>query len=196
MMHLNDSKMPMGSRRDRHELIGEGCIGQKAFRRIMTDPGSPRSRRSSRRPSWTMRRRPIGACWRCSKLCLTGAGGSHRADQEIPAVADHPGRAPAKRRPIAVSITARDPACCLAPTSAVQSARVCKPVSRDAFTSTITNCRRASYVVIQRQSPEPSHARRGCRTRSITMAVSETNAGEACAQCARIKARAGQFRAR
>ena len=38
MMHLNDSKVPLGSRRDRHELIGEGAIGEGAFRRIMTDP--------------------------------------------------------------------------------------------------------------------------------------------------------------
>ncbi len=37
MMHLNDSKVPLGSRRDRHELIGEGAIGADAFRRIMTD---------------------------------------------------------------------------------------------------------------------------------------------------------------
>ena len=36
-MHLNDSKAPLGSRRDRHELIGEGAIGEHAFRRIMTD---------------------------------------------------------------------------------------------------------------------------------------------------------------
>jgi deoxyribonuclease IV len=36
-MHLNDSKAPLGSRRDRHELIGEGAIGERAFRRIMTD---------------------------------------------------------------------------------------------------------------------------------------------------------------
>ena len=36
-MHLNDSKAPLGSRRDRHELIGEGAIGESAFRRIMTD---------------------------------------------------------------------------------------------------------------------------------------------------------------
>jgi len=36
-MHLNDSKAPLGSRRDRHELIGEGTIGEGAFRRIMTD---------------------------------------------------------------------------------------------------------------------------------------------------------------
>lgn len=38
MLHLNDSKAPLGSRRDRHELIGEGTIGPEAFRRIMTDP--------------------------------------------------------------------------------------------------------------------------------------------------------------
>ena len=36
-MHLNDSKVPLGSHRDRHELIGEGAIGELAFRRIMTD---------------------------------------------------------------------------------------------------------------------------------------------------------------
>jgi len=38
LMHLNDSKVPLGSRRDRHELIGEGAIGEGAFRRIMNDP--------------------------------------------------------------------------------------------------------------------------------------------------------------
>ncbi len=38
MMHLNDSKAPFGSRKDRHELIGEGAIGEGPFRRIMTDP--------------------------------------------------------------------------------------------------------------------------------------------------------------
>ncbi len=38
MLHLNDSKVPLGSRKDRHELIGQGAIGAGAFRRIMTDP--------------------------------------------------------------------------------------------------------------------------------------------------------------
>ena len=38
VLHLNDSKAPLGSKRDRHELIGEGTIGETAFRRIMTDP--------------------------------------------------------------------------------------------------------------------------------------------------------------
>ena len=38
VMHLNDSKTPFGSRRDRHELIAEGSLGEEPFRRIMTDP--------------------------------------------------------------------------------------------------------------------------------------------------------------
>lgn len=38
MMHLNDSKTPFASHRDRHELIAEGSIGEGAFRRIMNDP--------------------------------------------------------------------------------------------------------------------------------------------------------------
>jgi len=38
VMHLNDSKTPFGSRRDRHELIAEGSLGEAPFRRIMTDP--------------------------------------------------------------------------------------------------------------------------------------------------------------
>ncbi|MEO7456302.1 MAG: deoxyribonuclease IV [Gemmatimonadaceae bacterium] len=38
VMHLNDSKTPFGSRRDRHELIAEGSLGESPFRRIMNDP--------------------------------------------------------------------------------------------------------------------------------------------------------------
>jgi deoxyribonuclease IV len=37
VMHLNDSKTPFSSRRDRHELIAEGSLGESPFRRIMTD---------------------------------------------------------------------------------------------------------------------------------------------------------------
>jgi deoxyribonuclease-4 len=37
LMHLNDSKAPLASKKDRHELIGLGAIGEGAFRRIMTD---------------------------------------------------------------------------------------------------------------------------------------------------------------
>jgi len=37
-LHLNDSKTPFASQRDRHELIGEGSLGPQPFRRIMTDP--------------------------------------------------------------------------------------------------------------------------------------------------------------
>ena len=37
VLHLNDSKTPFGSRRDRHELIGEGSLGPGVFRAIMND---------------------------------------------------------------------------------------------------------------------------------------------------------------
>ena len=37
VLHLNDSKTPFASHRDRHELIGEGTLGAAPFRRIMTD---------------------------------------------------------------------------------------------------------------------------------------------------------------
>jgi deoxyribonuclease IV len=37
VMHLNDSKTPFNSRRDRHELIGEGSIGERGFRNVMND---------------------------------------------------------------------------------------------------------------------------------------------------------------
>ena len=37
-MHLNDSKVALGSRVDRHESIGHGHIGLEAFRAIMNDP--------------------------------------------------------------------------------------------------------------------------------------------------------------
>jgi deoxyribonuclease-4 len=36
--HVNDSKKPCGSRVDRHEHIGKGCLGLEAFRRLVTDP--------------------------------------------------------------------------------------------------------------------------------------------------------------
>lgn len=36
--HLNDSKKPCGSRVDRHEHIGDGCIGLEPFARILRDP--------------------------------------------------------------------------------------------------------------------------------------------------------------
>ena len=37
LLHLNDSKCPFGSKKDRHEAIGEGSLGDEPFRRIMTD---------------------------------------------------------------------------------------------------------------------------------------------------------------
>lgn len=37
-MHINDSKNPLGSHKDRHEKIGDGFIGCEAFRAIVTNP--------------------------------------------------------------------------------------------------------------------------------------------------------------
>lgn len=36
--HLNDSKKPRASRVDRHEHIGQGCIGLAPFQRLLLDP--------------------------------------------------------------------------------------------------------------------------------------------------------------
>ena len=38
VLHLNDSRRPLGSRVDRHTHIGEGQIGSAAFGRILRDP--------------------------------------------------------------------------------------------------------------------------------------------------------------
>ena len=38
MFHLNDSKTPLGSNRDRHENIGEGDLGEDAFRLLVNEP--------------------------------------------------------------------------------------------------------------------------------------------------------------
>jgi deoxyribonuclease-4 len=38
VIHLNDSRHPLGSRLDRHENIGKGAIGMAAFEFFMNDP--------------------------------------------------------------------------------------------------------------------------------------------------------------
>lgn len=38
VIHANDSRMPLGSRIDRHAHIGEGHIGARGFRRILAHP--------------------------------------------------------------------------------------------------------------------------------------------------------------
>ncbi|MDE6276631.1 MAG: deoxyribonuclease IV [Muribaculaceae bacterium] len=37
-MHINDSQRALGSRIDRHAPVGEGFIGEEAFRRLIADP--------------------------------------------------------------------------------------------------------------------------------------------------------------
>ncbi|HET7216556.1 MAG TPA: deoxyribonuclease IV [Vicinamibacterales bacterium] len=67
--HLNDSKKPCGSRVDRHEHIGKGCLGLEPFRRVLNDARfkrlpmlletpkleTPESRRRSDADPWDMR---------------------------------------------------------------------------------------------------------------------------------------------
>ena len=69
VFHLNDSKKPCGSRVDRHEHIGQGCLGLDPFRRLLTDPrfaalpmlletpklDTPESRRKSDVDPWDAR---------------------------------------------------------------------------------------------------------------------------------------------
>lgn len=37
-IHINDSKNPLGARKDRHEKIGEGTLGIETFKRIVNHP--------------------------------------------------------------------------------------------------------------------------------------------------------------
>ena len=37
-VHINDSKNPLGSRKDRHEKIGEGSVGSEALARVINHP--------------------------------------------------------------------------------------------------------------------------------------------------------------
>ena len=37
-LHLNDSKNPFGSHKDRHELLGKGSLGIKTFEAIVNHP--------------------------------------------------------------------------------------------------------------------------------------------------------------
>jgi deoxyribonuclease-4 len=67
--HLNDSKRPCGSRVDRHEHIGKGCLGLEPFRRLLNDARfarlpmlletpkleTPESRRRSDADPWDVR---------------------------------------------------------------------------------------------------------------------------------------------
>jgi deoxyribonuclease-4 len=69
VFHLNDSKKPCGSRVDRHEHIGKGCLGLDPFRRLLNDPRfaglpmlletpkleTPESRRKSDADPWDVR---------------------------------------------------------------------------------------------------------------------------------------------
>ena len=50
MLHLNDSKVALGSNRDRHENIGRGELGADAFAALLGHPGTGRPARYHRGP--------------------------------------------------------------------------------------------------------------------------------------------------
>jgi endonuclease IV len=60
LVHTNDSKDPCGSRRDRHENIGAGQIGEEPFRALLGHPAAAQvpfiietpARRSRTRRTW------------------------------------------------------------------------------------------------------------------------------------------------
>ena len=103
-IHLNDSKTPFGSHRDRHELIGEGILGPEPFRWIMRDPRFDPWSQDPRNPKGeTIPRRWIARC--CADLgAMPGppagprsASAPRRADLDAPAPR-HPDRQPRPRR--------------------------------------------------------------------------------------------------
>ena len=54
MLHLNDSKVPLGSHGDRHQHLGAGAIGERGMRALL-DPSRawPACPPTWRRPAWT-----------------------------------------------------------------------------------------------------------------------------------------------
>lgn len=53
LLHANDSRMPPGSKRDRHEVVGEGFIGDDGFRHLLSQP-------SLRRAPWILETPDLG----------------------------------------------------------------------------------------------------------------------------------------
>ncbi len=84
LLHLNDSKTLCGSRRDRHELIGEGALGEGVFRRIMTDERLVAIPKVIETPKLATMNVPIGACCAASggmrKARLAAGGSSGHSD--------------------------------------------------------------------------------------------------------------------
>lgn len=71
--HLNDSKRPCGSRVDRHEHIGKGCLGLEPFRRLLNDrrfAGLPMLLETPKQDLPAERRRPDVDPWDARNLRL------------------------------------------------------------------------------------------------------------------------------
>ena len=92
VMHMNDSKAPLGSKRDRHEHIGHGHIGKEAFARILAHPRLRSPERAFLAETPIDRpgddRRNVEAMWRLLAIeapVQKGAGGNRvRLDMSRP----------------------------------------------------------------------------------------------------------------
>ena len=95
-IHMNDSKNPPGSHKDRHEKLGEGTIGKEALVRILNHPrlrGIPVYLETPQRTAGLRRRN------RLPEAGFSGRGGSltaeindflkfHRTAEEVQGAAD------------------------------------------------------------------------------------------------------------
>jgi deoxyribonuclease-4 len=66
VFHLNDSKTPCGSRVDRHEHIGRGCLGLEPFRMLLNDRrfgGLPMLLETPKRETPESRRKTVADPW-------------------------------------------------------------------------------------------------------------------------------------
>jgi deoxyribonuclease-4 len=91
--HLNDSKKPRGSRVDRHEHIGRGCVGLEAFAEIVTHEAVREAPKIMETPK---EKAPDGREWDVLNLELlrTMAAGKAAALHEF-----KPARKRAKKKP-------------------------------------------------------------------------------------------------
>jgi deoxyribonuclease-4 len=97
VVHMNDSKVALGSRVDRHEHIGKGKIGSEAFARILTHPLLSRRAFILETPIDKPGddRRNVAALWRLAGLAAPER--PNKAKKSKAAKANHGRRASTKR---------------------------------------------------------------------------------------------------
>lgn len=99
--HLNDSKKPLGSRVDRHDIIGEGLIGLDAFGRLLRDERFAKIPGYLETPPLPNGDDSFGLCLTRLRSLLNGAA----AAGTEPAQPTQPASAPAKKGRAAAKTT-------------------------------------------------------------------------------------------